>query len=89
MLPDDQVSVDADCADFAAAAKDVVEAGDAVADDVAEGFLDAGHTDIERVSIGIEEIVDAAADACHIVAARDAGIDMLDLVFVLIQVFQT
>ena len=34
MLPDDEVAVEADFADFAAGTGDVVEAGDAVANDV-------------------------------------------------------
>ena len=57
MLPDHQVPVEADGADFSAAAVDIVETGDAVADHVPESLLDARQAHVEIVTEGIEPVV--------------------------------
>ena len=88
VLPDDQVAVEGDFAGFAAGAGEVVEAGDAVVDDVPEGPLDAGQADVQGVAVGVEQVVDALADLLRIVAAGEAGVDATDFFLVFLQLFE-
>ena len=78
VLPDDVVPVETNLAGFAVVAVDIVEASQGFADGVAEGFLDAGHTDVAAVPVGVQQVLHALANARR-VQCKDMPSNLLSL----------